>query len=100
MLIAACNPMLCPNLGLQAAVCFFISSSLVVKGETYASKQQLLVEIIITAIMGYAALFGHWMFCKYPQGESGVESARAVAKDDGVQYSQAIVQNGPSVPLL
>ena len=93
-----------PDFPLQAAVCFFISSSLVVKGETYASKEQLLTEIIITAVTGYAALFGHWMFCKYPQGESGAENARAVANDDGVQYSQAIVQNGarkrlaPSLP--
>jgi enamine deaminase RidA (YjgF/YER057c/UK114 family) len=53
-----------------AAACFFVSPIFVASGESYSTQDQLLVEIIITTIVGVAALFGHWLFCTYSVGNA------------------------------
>lgn len=59
-----------------AAACFFISPALVPKGESYSTRGQLFTEIAINSICGVAALFGHWLFTRYPVG-TVVDSADA-----------------------
>eukprot|EP00040_Diaphanoeca_grandis_P013957 m.70554 g.70554 ORF g.70554 m.70554 type:complete len:603 (+) comp24242_c0_seq1:111-1919(+) len=82
-----------------AAICFFISPLLVVKGQTYSSSSQLLIEIIITVILGFAALFGHSLFCRFSvvigkASDYTTANPTYESEEKTIAHSPAVVHNG------